>query len=120
MKKTYSEKLKDPRWQKKRLEIFQRDDWKCLGCEASHTTLHVHHLKYSGEPWEVENEFLETLCESCHEIRESGNYFAKQFREKPSKDIIELIKSLLVICENNEDSRFGPSLIEMVREKYGT
>jgi hypothetical protein len=23
----YAEKLKDPRWQKKRLEVFQRDDF---------------------------------------------------------------------------------------------
>lgn len=27
--KTYAEKLKDPRWQKRRLEIFERDDWTC-------------------------------------------------------------------------------------------
>jgi len=65
---TYSEKLKDPRWQKKRLEIFNRDDWKCLNCGATTKTLIVHHLKYDGDPWKVENEFLKTLCEDCHEL----------------------------------------------------
>lgn len=65
---TYSEKLKDPRWQKKRLEIFNRDDWTCQKCKATDKTLVVHHLKYSGEPWEIENEYLKTLCESCHEL----------------------------------------------------
>lgn len=39
----YSQLLKDPRWQKKRLEILDRDDWKCTHCEAEHKTLHVHH-----------------------------------------------------------------------------
>jgi len=28
-KLTYSEKLKDPRWQKKRLEILSRDNFTC-------------------------------------------------------------------------------------------
>ncbi len=27
---TYAEQLKDPRWQKRRLEILQRDEWRCL------------------------------------------------------------------------------------------
>jgi len=29
-KEQYSEKLKDPRWQRKRLAIFERDEWKML------------------------------------------------------------------------------------------
>jgi len=64
---TYSEKLKDPRWQKKRLEILQRDEWTCQLCQETEETLVVHHYKYSGEPWEVEDKYLMTLCESCHE-----------------------------------------------------
>ena len=28
----YSEKLKDPRWQKKRLEILERDNFRCQYC----------------------------------------------------------------------------------------
>ena len=39
----YVEKLKDPRWQRKRLEILQRDDWKCYWCKDDKTTLNVHH-----------------------------------------------------------------------------
>lgn len=64
----YSEKLKDPRWQKKRLRILERDGWKCKGCSSSDKTLHVHHLFYFKvkEPWEIPNGFLFTLCEDCH------------------------------------------------------
>jgi len=43
---SYQEKLKDPRWQKKRLEILQRDGWKCKWCGEEKQTLHIHHLKY--------------------------------------------------------------------------
>ena len=64
----YSEKLKDPRWQKKRLEILERDGWKCMSCGEKETTLHVHHIFYfpGKEPWEINNGFLITFCEHCH------------------------------------------------------
>jgi hypothetical protein len=70
---TYSEKLKDPRWQRRRLEIMQRDDFTCLRCEEAENTLHVHHLYYvSGrEPWDYPLWSYQTLCEKCHkETRE--------------------------------------------------
>lgn len=63
---TYSEKLKDPRWQKKRLEIFERDGFTCQMCSDKDKTLNVHHSKYGGDPWECPNEFLTTLCDDCH------------------------------------------------------
>jgi len=68
MKKSYSDLLKSPKWQKKRLEILQRDEFKCRSCTDDLTTLHVHHLRYDREllPWEYENEDLITLCETCH------------------------------------------------------
>lgn len=73
MKKSYSEKLKDPRWQKKRLEILQRDNWTCTSCGGTKTTLHVHHkyYTYGNEPWEYNNNVLITLCEHCHKSEES-------------------------------------------------
>lgn len=66
-KKTYADKLKDPRWQRKRLNIFNRDNWRCALCRTRDATLHVHHLAYSGEPWEAPDRDLVTLCENCHE-----------------------------------------------------
>lgn len=64
----YSEKLSDPRWQKKRLKILERDGFKCCFCDDKETTLHVHHKKYNGQPWEAKNKDLETLCEHCHSL----------------------------------------------------
>jgi hypothetical protein len=68
MATSYSEKLKDPRWQRKRLEVFSRDNFTCVECGAKDKTLHVHHRKYSGEPWEAPLEDLQTLCYECHEL----------------------------------------------------
>jgi hypothetical protein len=67
---TYAEKLRDPRWQKKRLEVFNRDNFKCRCCKAGTETLHVHHKHYEKdkEPWEYDLDYLITLCEDCHDI----------------------------------------------------
>jgi len=65
----YGEKLKDPRWQKLRLQVFERDGWACRWCYAKKQTLAVHHLWYEteAEPWEATPESLLTVCESCHQ-----------------------------------------------------
>jgi len=67
---SYWQKLKDPRWQKKRLEIFTRDNFTCLNCESKDKTLHVHHTAYVKglEPWEYSQSLI-TLCEPCHQER---------------------------------------------------
>jgi hypothetical protein len=65
----YKEKLKDPRWQKKRLEIFNRDKFACICCGSKEKELQVHHLKYLGNPWDVDNIHLETLCKDCHGLK---------------------------------------------------
>lgn len=64
----YNQKLKDPRWQKKRLKILERDNFICQLCKDDKTELHVHHDEYSGEPWEVDDKFLTTVCKHCHSI----------------------------------------------------
>jgi len=64
---TYLDKLKDPKWQKKRLLILQRDEFTCQNCFSDKETLHVHHLIYSdGSPWDIDDKHLITLCENCH------------------------------------------------------
>ena len=66
--RVYSWRLKDPRWQRKRLEIMKRDGWKCIRCKNGERHLHVHHVKYNGyrDPWDYPPEKLQTLCEDCH------------------------------------------------------
>jgi hypothetical protein len=70
---TYAEQLKDPRWQKKRLEILERDKWTCIYCNDTETTLHVHHSEYSkGYAWEAGSYYLRTVCEHCHKELEDA------------------------------------------------
>lgn len=67
---TYTEKLRDPRWQKKRLEILARDGWRCRACFRGDLELQVHHLVYRRlDPWAYDNECYQTLCKPCHDIR---------------------------------------------------
>lgn len=82
----YAEKLLDPRWQRRRLEILQRDNFTCQECQDTTKTLHVHHLDYEkgAEPWEYPEYYLITLCKDCHQKVEAGK---KVFEE-------DLIKSL--------------------------
>lgn len=70
---TYAEKLKNPKWQAKRLRIFERDGFACRFCGDKESTLHVHHGYYETgkEPWEYSDETLHTLCAECHSEIES-------------------------------------------------
>lgn len=69
--KTYSEKLRDPRWQRKKAEVILRDDCTCNDCGDTEKTLNVHHCHYErGGPWDTADGLLMTLCEDCHKRRQ--------------------------------------------------
>lgn len=68
---TYAEKLRDPRWQQKRLEIFQRDEFKCVICHVPGKEIQCHHLLYlKRDPWDYPDHIFQTLCNDCHEQRQ--------------------------------------------------
>lgn len=66
---TYAEQLRHPKWQRRRLEIMGRDEFRCTKCLADDKTLNVHHKLYrkGAAPWEYSDEELVTLCEDCHQ-----------------------------------------------------
>lgn len=68
-KLTYREQLLHPNWQRKRMEILQRDDFSCKLCCDKDSTLHVHHKQYAKGrmAWEYPNDELVTLCAECHD-----------------------------------------------------
>lgn len=78
---TYVEKLRHPKWQKKRLEIFERDGFTCTKCGDTETELQVHHLKYTGEPWDAPSENLVTVCKHCHLVFEDFKEITKMHIE---------------------------------------
>lgn len=75
---TYAERLKDPRWQRRRLEVMNRDGFACRFCGDAETTLNVHHKYYLPKymPWDYPAESCITLCRCCHEkaTREIGDF----------------------------------------------
>ena len=79
-KSAYSEKLRDPRWQKKRLIIMDRDKFTCCKCGESESTLNIHHCyyEYGRDPWDYPDDSLITLCESCHETETANGAEAKR------------------------------------------
>lgn len=69
----YMERLRDPRWQKNRLAILERADWRCEGCGTREVNLQIHHGYYERGlmPWEYPAEALYCLCDECHERAEA-------------------------------------------------
>lgn len=67
---TYFEKLKDPRWQKRRLQLLEAAGWACEECGVKEKELHVHHGCYGRgvEPWEYANVTMHVLCVECHPV----------------------------------------------------
>ena len=66
------EKYKDPRWQRKRLELMELAGFTCEDCGAKDKPLNVHHSVYhkGRNPWEYPNNLLRCVCEDCHQRRE--------------------------------------------------
>ncbi len=70
---TYETYLNDERWKRKRLEIINRDQGKCLCCGAKEHLV-VHHRQYwwsktldrHVDPWCYPKSNLITLCQECH------------------------------------------------------
>lgn len=118
---TYSEKLKHPLWQRKRLEVMQRDGWKCLQCNSSEKTLNVHHIKYVGDnPWDTPSEFLKTLCEDCHEAAHTPMqplvfYFAGKISHTCWR---HSLVSDLRDSTNYEDLDLGTLILERAIDRY--
>lgn len=67
-KLTYSEQLRHPNWQRKRLEAMEAAGFECSNCGDKESTLNVHHKRYvkGRMAWEYDLEDLAVLCEPCH------------------------------------------------------
>jgi 5-methylcytosine-specific restriction endonuclease McrA len=81
----YFEKLNDPRWQRKRLKIMDRDSFTCQKCGSDKKKLNVHHEYYISkrDPWAYPDSALTTLCEPCHSLerKSDGDYTPNSIRD---------------------------------------
>ncbi len=65
----YADQLKNPMWQKRRLEVLSDNQFTCELCGDKETELHVHHRLYLKglKAWEYNTDQLQCLCSRCHE-----------------------------------------------------
>lgn len=95
----YKEQIKSPKWQKRRLEIMQRDNFTCQLCGDTESMLNVHHLCYHKKRniWEYEDWELITLCENCHkEEHSSMDYIISEIESIKSRGVTmrEIVSAL--------------------------
>lgn len=135
MGKTYTEKLRDPKWQRKRLQIMERDSFTCLECGDKSTTLNVHHGCYlpGCDPWDYPDHVLHTLCEPCHERTQRALAQVHAMLGSLRLEDLQAAMSILVAAglsslETPEPRKSGKTLLEHLEivdrdiqtlEKYG-
>lgn len=110
-KPSYSDLLKSPKWQKKRLEILNRDNFTCQLCGDTETQLQVHHKRYitGNDPWEYGNNDLITACQDCHKLIEDtkndlqlfSGRFKKMKKDKSSIYLVFVNNSVLYAHYSN-------------------
>lgn len=91
MNSNYQEKLKDPRWQRCRLEIMQSANWKCEDCGDGSEELALHHLSYSQDrdPWEYPANNFRCLCRTCHTLRHTEPRKVRAAVDRMNRDLEE-------------------------------
>lgn len=116
---TYAEQLRHPNWQRRRLEILERDGFECQLCFDTETQLHVHHKRYfkGRKAWEYEDEYLITVCENCHhDAHETADELAQAIALVPIQAhgvpmfIVGLIAAITQL-EGGGHSRLQKSLV---------
>lgn len=129
----YSEQLRDPRWQRKKNRILDRDNYTCQFCGSDQKTLHVHHTFYlkNAAPWDYKDEGLITLCDQCHADHEECKVDVIRLVGRfPADDLLQLNLLLHALietncamchCSNFTEGLAGtyPKVAQSLREKFG-
>ena len=124
-KLTYAEQLARPEWQKKRLEILNRDEFRCNTCESNDKTLHVHHKIYlkGRMAWDYEDDNFETLCKDCHieteQYRESLKLITKDFSDFDIAEMSGFAKAIKHDRGDYGDDANTPVKISSIMEARG-
>lgn len=102
--KAFFAKYKSPQWQRKRLEVLNRDSFECTNCGSTDKTLHVDHAYYErgADPWEYPSESLKTLCDDCH--KEFGER-RKVLQKELSSGDLSTINTLIGVVRGIRGSR---------------
>ncbi len=111
----FSRQYRHPNWQKKRLEVLERDNYTCLLCESKENQLHAHHLEYQRgkKVWEYPADNFLTLCADCH-----GGVTDLLTNIKRKMADINFICALSSLCElwGKDKTKHSQSVIYLLQE----
>lgn len=117
----YSQKLLDPRWQKKRLKIMERDNFTCTVCKNDKQTLHIHHKSYKGDPWDAPDHFLTTLCESCHYKEHNIDPYKPMHQQKIKKSKPKYVDQIDFLHKNSKIKQGArDAYFKLAKSTYGS
>ncbi len=92
--KTYSDKLRDPRWIDRFRVLLRRDKRICSSCGATCTgdVLPMPYFRaYHGQPWWLPDEKLDLVCRRCWGEAEEAR---KAFLDIPAGDALVMASAL--------------------------
>jgi len=124
-KQSYWELLRDPRWQRKRLEVMERDSFSCLECGDDSKTLNVHHSYYTkgNQPWDYPLDCFKTLCDECHRtVQGMQKRIQILFSKLCSSSLEQIIGYMTAMsaCENESEIIIdNPEFMLGVMDYYG-
>ena len=117
----YSEKFKDPRWQKKRLEMFEDAGWKCERCDSKTETLNLHHKFYkpNTDPWNYKDHWFEVLCNDCHDKAHAIDIsfidlIDSVLKSKLNNNELEKLFMILNVIGSDESGWYGHKLMKYI------
>ncbi len=61
----YPQYLQTEHWKSLRMQVIERDDWRCQSCHDTTDNPQVHHLTYDRRGKELLEDLI-TICPSCH------------------------------------------------------
>ena len=112
----YSDKLKHPKWQEKRLDVLSLKGYNCEACTNVNEQLQVHHINYIGgnEPWEYPNNNFLVLCDACHKKEHAYRdqaltniYYAFEAVNLPIDNIINITNGINTLALRDNNSRYA-------------
>lgn len=132
---TYSEKLRSPDWQRKRLELLSHANFTCQACLSTDKELHVHHRVYlrNTDPWDYPDFAYEVLCKDCHshaqDAMERAHMAIAKYRELeaacswvwglPDKDAATMAEALSCISSKVDCLAVPFAQTVLAMEKFG-
>lgn len=118
---TYAEQLRDPRWQRLRLQAMEDSGWACDNCGSKDKTFNVHHKFYvkGRKPWEYDLDDLKTLCEDCHKDHHRNKALLDQLIANADlNSLLPVIAGYLRVLDPEVDAGLAYECRELGIEEY--